>query len=305
MIRSRFTLYKTIDDNTLTTLDIKIVESKFYYSLSSDSKELTLGEELYTYYLGNVPEYWEPNTNDLIINRTLNLENISSLFGEDGLTNKGNKLGVGARIYSRTSDFSIAKDLDNDLDHTMDMLDMHFTHVFLPATIRGKVQVELFIYLKESVESGFNHATVKGTQLGIIDAFEIIVDGDGSAFPIIEVEKPGEPLWKLIASWNDVNSDYFESDNVKLELNRKHGMYDYIFKDSKPSRTMLFEIMSNVMTQIIYKVINDELYDSENSEEQSITSIIDYWIETYDIHTGTFESISYTLRQSLEKGMIE
>ena len=305
MIRNRFTLYKTVDENILTTLDIKVLESKFYYSSASGIKELTLGEELYTYYLGNVPEFWEPNSNDLIINRTLNIKDISLLFSEEGLTNKGNKLGLGAIIYSRTSDFSIVKDLDYELDHTMDMLDIHFTHVFLPAVMRGKVQVEIFIYLKDSVEPGLNHASEKGTQLGLIDAFEIVVDGDGSAFPIVEVEKPGEPLWKLITSWNDVNSDYFESDNVKLELNRKHGMYDYIFRDSKPSRTMLFEIMSNVMTQIIYKVINDELYDSETSEEQSITSIIDYWIETYQVQTGTFESISYTLRESLEKGMIE
>lgn len=305
MIKNSLFLYKTLNDDLLDNLDIEITNINFSYTEQSAVTELTFDQqEFYKFYLGTVPEYWEPNENDLSVYREMKINNINQLFDVNGIADGNTTLGLGAKIHSKTSDFSKTIDLGYEI-RKGDLIDkLEFNYTFEPSTLRGNIFVEIFIYNKINPENVLGFANEKGINLGVIDVFEIIVDGDGSAFPIVEVKKQDEPLWKLVMNWNDLNNELFDQDNVRLEINVKHKMYDYIFKDSKPSRVLLFEIMSNVMSQIIFKAVYDPLYDPASKEEQSITSVVEYWVEVYNVDITSFENISHSLRLNLENEMV-
>lgn len=305
MIKSSLSLYRTLNDEMLQDLSIDIMSTAFSYNDQNELTELTFDqEELNKFYLGTVPEFWEPNENNLIVERELRLNKIEILFGEKGIANKATTLGVAAKIHSRSSDFSQTFDLNCELKVSDSQKIIKFKHEFEKSTLRGNIYIEIFLFNKYTPKYNLDFANENGTNLGVIDGLEIVVDGDGSTFPIVEVKKSGEPLWKLVMNWNDLNNEAFEQENVRLEINIKHQMYDYIFQDRKPSRMMLFEIMSNVMSQITYSAINDPLFDPSSSEEQSIASVVMYWVQVYNIDTSTFESISYSLRRNLENEMV-
>lgn len=305
MIKNSLFLYKTINDGLLDVLNIEISNINLSYEEQNTVTDLTFDrEKLYKFYLGTVPEYWEPNENNLIVSRELSINNIECLFEDDGVANEDTTLGIAAKIHSRTSDFSKTIDLDYDIKKESLVNKVEFNYTFEPATLRGNVFVEIFIFNKYTSKNVLGFANEKGINLGIIDAFEIVVDGDGSTFPIVEVKKPDEPLWKLVMNWNDLNTELFDQENIRLEVNVKHKMYEYIFRDSKPSRVLLFEIMSNVMSQIIFKAVHDTLYDPSLKEEQSITSVVEYWIMVYNIDISSFENISHSLRLNLESEMV-
>src|SRR5699024_1558083 len=145
-----------------------------------------------------------------------------------------------------------------------------------------------------------NFASKKGVELGVIDHLQFIVDGDGSTFPIIEEERPGKSLWQLVMKWNDVSADPFDVEYIRVEMNKSHYMYDYMFKDTKPSAFLLSEIMSNVMAQVIYKAVNDDSFTDSPDDTESIANVVSYWISTYEIDITSLENISYTLRNNLE-----
>src|SRR5699024_2090927 len=99
MIKNSLFLYKTLNNQLLNDLNVEILETVFSYNDKSDVTELTLEEdELYKYYLGTVPEYWEPSEKNLNIHRTLKLNNVELLFGSGGIANGESKIGIGAKI---------------------------------------------------------------------------------------------------------------------------------------------------------------------------------------------------------------
>src|SRR5699024_1595168 len=183
------------------------------------------------------------------------------LFEEDGLTTSKNILGIGAHLFSRTSNFQETVPLEATLDEKSGKTKVFYRQDFLPSSLRGEVTVEVFIYLKEISRNAPYLADQVGLKLGNIDSFKFAVDGEGSMFPINEAGRPGQPLWKLETRWTDINSDSFDSNNVLLELNNKHVMYEQLHKSTRPSRYLLNEILSNVIAQIIFKATEDPSFE--------------------------------------------
>ena len=91
---------------------------------------------------------------------------------------------------------------------------------------------------------------LEGVNLNIenLEAFSILVDGDGSVFPIEEVEEVGGPLWKVDFNWTDIESDSFSSSNVKLLLNRAHPIYNYLYNEKhNVNKYLMNEIILSAM----------------------------------------------------------
>jgi len=305
MIKNSLFLYKTLNNQLLDKINIEIIDTTFSYEEKGENIKLTIdNNEFEKYYLGSVPEYWEPDEKELNIHRTFKLNNVETLFGDEGIAPHNSSIGLGVKIYSKSAQFSKNIDLGYELDNTMSELTFDFNYSFAPSTLRGSVFIEIFFFSKNNQTTNLGFANEQGINLGVINNFEIIVDGDGAAFPIVEVQRKGEPLWKLVMNWTDLNNENFDLENIRLEINVKHQMYDYIFKDAKPSRFLLFEIMTNVMAQIIYKAFNDNLYDPVSAEEESITRVVNYWIEAYSIDTNSLESINYSLQSNFEDEMV-
>ncbi|HFI0259200.1 TPA: hypothetical protein ACGOU2_002078, partial [Streptococcus suis] len=89
--------------------------------------------------------------------------------------------------------------------------------------------------------------------------------------------------------------------------NNKHRLFNQI-KDGKTpiSRGLMTEIMSQAMTLIISKVVEEnteELLTNEVLEDGTIISAVKYWITTFEIKTDSLIDISNSIRVKLEQSL--
>ena len=78
-------------------------------------------------------------------------------------------------------------------------LEITFDYNFEPSTIRGVINLDFFLYLKEVKDTLPYMANTQGMTLSYEDLnpIELVVDGVGSSFPITEFEDKEGPLWKI------------------------------------------------------------------------------------------------------------
>lgn len=299
---SNISMYKTINNEIYKKLDIKNINMCFSYTKDNEIVSIKLKDEdnIHSFYMGNSDSYWDVNLDDLIIERTFTLGNTKALFGNQGITTSDGELGIGVHIYSRSSNFQTTITLDEVITEDIICKDIKFKYIFKSGEIKGDIYFTIFIYLRKKIKNIPMYANIPGMKLGEIDNFKITVDGDGSIFPIVEVEKCGEPLWKVITDWTDIN-DTFDTDNVRIEINNKHHMHTYIYKATKPSQYLLLEILSNAIAQIIFKVTQDEDFVvEEESIPDSIRSVVEYWVDTFEVQIYSLETINYSIRKNIE-----
>ncbi|MDB6352156.1 hypothetical protein PH235_01120 [Trichococcus sp. K1Tr] len=303
MANNIISLYRTLNHSTLEKLELSSFETSFYSTEGDDEVPILLEnqDDTESYYMGKSDSFWDPNSNDLIVERSFVINNPKALFGIDGVTTNEGKLGIGVHIYSRSSNFQTTIPLTVAITEFSINHLVKFRHVFQPAEIKGEVIFSFFIYLANNIKNIPMFASIPGIRLGELISFKIIVDGDGSIFPVVEVEKSGEPLWNVITNWTDVNSDTFDTDNVRIEINSKHHMYDYIYKSTKPSQYLLVEVLSNAISQIIFQVVNDNDFEMDGEFiPGSIASVVLYWILTFEVNVASLEAINYSLRDKIE-----
>lgn len=303
MANNIISLFKTLSEDMLSKLDIHNLLTSFYYREGNIEVPLELEDqdELHSYYMGRSKNFWDPNINNLVVERSFEINNPKILFGDNGITTDEGLLGVGVHVYSRSSNFQTTIPINVTLSNNSRSVLVEFRHEFNPAQIKGEVDFSLFVYLKNDISYVPMFASIPGIKLGKLDSFKIIVDGDGSIFPVVEVEKLDEPLWNVIINWTDINSDSFDTDNVRIEINSKHHMYGYIYKSTKASQYLLVEIFSNALSQIIFRAVNDDDFEMDGEIiPNSIASVVIYWIQTFEVNVTSYESINYSLRKKIE-----
>ncbi|HEM3695720.1 TPA: hypothetical protein U1D08_001064 [Streptococcus suis] len=251
---------------------------------------------------------WMPENNDLVISQKIKFKNPEILFGVDGVTLEENTLGIGMHIHSRTAMFqqtiSKAEIRFDDLKN-----EYYVSHHFDSSVLRGKVNIETFIYTKEINKIYPKHAEIQGMKVsqGNLSELSLVIDGTGSVFPIGEFSEENGPLWKMEFGNFDATVDMMSFDNLRLLLNNKHRLFNQI-KDGKTpiSRGLMAEIMSQAMTLIISKVVEEnteELLTNEVLEDGTIISAVKYWITTFEIKTDSLIDISNSIRVKLEQSL--
>ncbi|NRG98402.1 hypothetical protein HPA99_07515 [Streptococcus suis] len=251
---------------------------------------------------------WMPENNDLVISQKIKFKNPEILFGVDGVTLEENTLGIGMHIHSRTAMFqqtiSKAEIRFDDLKN-----EYYVFHHFDSSVLRGKVNIETFIYTKEINKIYPKHAEIQGMKVsqGNLSELSLVIDGTGSVFPIGEFSEENGPLWKMEFGNFDATVDMMSFDNLRLLLNNKHRLFNQI-KDGKTpiSRGLMTEIMSQAMTLIISKVVEEnteELLTNEVLEDGTIISAVKYWITTFEIKTDSLIDISNSIRVKLEQSL--
>lgn len=301
---NNISIYKTINNSLYRELEISHTDMYFSYT-EKDGDEIQIvmesQEDLHSFYMGKTNSFWDADINDLNIERTFIIGNPKVMFSKRGVTTEEGILGIGAHIYSRTSNFQTTIPLEQVITKDTENISVKFTHTFDKGEIKGDIYFSIFIYLTNPIKKVNMFAEIPGIRLGEIDSFKITADGDGSVFPIVEVERPGQPLWNLVADWTDINNDIFDINNIRIEINSSHHMYNYIYSGTKPSQYLLVEVLSNAIAQIIFKAVEDEDFEEESDLiPDSILSVVLYWIKTFEVDIHSFETISYSLRRNIE-----
>lgn len=302
---NKIALYRQFNSEMAMESSLNISEPEFSFLKDGTVTSLKTGnaDRKKQYYLDDVDEGWDVTQDDLRVERTVTFSDVSRLFGADGLLGTEGEIGIAAHVYSQTSGYQ-----DNipfgKFNVTQKFGEFRFRKAFEPAFLKGSIKVEIYLYVSKLGQEGPFFADIIGAKLGMISSFEIIVDGDGAVFPIVEVDKPGNPLWALVVVPGvDFATDQFSADNARLELNKKHPMFKQLAEaKTRIANYLMIEILANAMTQLIF--MGKEELDTLSSEDLiqgSLASAINYWIETFELEIDNFSETNSQLRLQLEE----
>lgn len=254
-----------------------------------------------TYLLDDPTVHWDAKIHDINFQYEIEINNPKFLFGDNGLTDSDGLLGVAIRWYSRDSSIlrihpvGVIKSTDLDFYQTANF-------EIEKGILRGKITLETIIYM---YRPSANQSVVAGTILGTLGAMNILIDGNSSMFPILEINDPSKPLWWVECYFDDPLYDSFTDDNVAIILNNGHRHSKHLkFNKGISSSPLLLEILASGIQIIIEEVKN--LGDWEDilnghSEPGSIGELIYYFVNTYSWDTSSPKTLLKSIREDFDK----
>lgn len=307
---NQISLYRKMTENMAKAAGMIIPTPLFKYDTEVGEKSLEIPKDFFgVLKVNDIDSFWSPEENNLILTQHFEFKHPSILYGKNGITMKGNKIGMAVHIHSRTSNYQETRDVGtiSNVDYP---IKVSFVKVFPASTIRGVIDLDFFLYLKEYESHNPIQASKAGMILseGDIANLTIVADGDGSSFPMSEFEDPNGPLWRLEKHWVEANIDTFDSSNINLSLNTKHKLFEQIKNGQRSiSRAMMGDIMVQAMSAIIQEVVIVEKISLEDTDAlpDSILASVQYWVNTFEIDISSIFSISNSMREYWDKEMIE
>ena len=255
-------------------------------SLSLMNQEGT--DHTFTALLRDENTIWNPDEYETSVVKSISLKSIRQLFGPDGIAPASAEIGVAvmwidAKAVQRGS-VSIGS-----FSARSRKLDFKFSHVFRRGTLRGTLILQTVLYLKSvgTVESNEKHlAHNTGSVFGILDEYQLIIDGNGSIFPIVIKDEPDGLLWSVrYDEGTDPMTDSFDEENVCIYLNRAHPLYNLIDGETPiKDNPLLVEILTTALL-VICNTAKEEIGDNWNSvitggtefDEGSIAQAMSYF----------------------------
>ena len=233
----------------------------------------------------------------------------SFLFGPNGLALEDAVIGIAVIWYSKTSNQRGISHV-GELKKGDIMKDCFFFMKFDKAELRGSVFLETVLYIKKPgmIKAGKNLANEEGTIIGILEKNEIILEGNGSIFPVVEVQDKYKPLWWL--EWNAVNplEDSFDEENVCIYINNIHPDYESLkMEDGLGNSPNLREIISTAIQLIILKIKDGEYWEEtikgDEFEFGSISHAVNYFIKSFDWNANEPEKFAMAIRKDFDQKM--
>lgn len=274
-----FNLFPILDDELYSRIGYEVNTFELSYYDDNEIHNLNVDDvsclkERYAVVTIEDPRYsWDPETHDIKISKSIQIKNPKLLFGENGITTETSTLGIAVMWISHDSNQRgsiplISFDVN---DQTVKAV---LNYDFKKSQLRGSITLQTVVYLKHSgSDSKITYmAKDSGTILGVLDNIQMLIDGDGSSFPIATVSEPGEPLWRVFYNRNaDPFQDRFDEENVCIMLNDQHPQFDKLkVKDSFKESQIFIEVLSSALLVIVQSV-----KDSVGEEWESLLSSSD------------------------------
>lgn len=311
-MNNEISFFPLLNSNQLNRIGFEASEYGFLYTYEGDTRLLnsnSLEEKRSSSdFIKIIDEHgeWTPDKHELSYRKTITINNHRFLFGENGVSCKDATLGIAIGWTSKTSN-QRGIEIVGYFDSNEEYVNYHYEGVFLPGTIKGKITFEVILFLAESGNPGLNEshlANKSGMVLGSLEIVNIFIDGDGSMFPIVEVQEPSQPLWWVNCDWIDPTTDSFTEENVKICLNRSHAAYRAMFSNNVMNSPLLLEIVASSISIILLKLKDgeywEEILSKSNFEIGSIAQAAIYFIETFDLEMNSPEKLALTIRNGLE-----
>lgn len=254
---------------------------------------------------------WHPETYNLQITVAGNINMPAHLFGPKGIASKKNgRLGIAVLWMSRDSSMRGIEPVA-DFTNQCQPFDYSKLLTFPAHTLRGTLVLRTVIYLKKAGEPSNDEAhltTVTGTILGVLDETRIIIDGNGSVFPVVEKADKSMPLWWVDCTWEDPTEDLLVEENFCLYLNTAHADYPSLSLNSGLKHAPLFQdIIASSIAIMITEVLSDDAYRTQTITGSglmpgSVSAAVNYFLKIYEIDTGLVNHqalLAKSIRQKL------
>lgn len=254
-----------------------------------------------TFQLLDPKVHWDPEIHEVEFHFEFEIENPRFLFGKNGLTDDEGILGVAIRWYSRDS-----AQMRIEPVATLKSTDSNFYHKknlkIEKGILRGKLTLEVILYMHQPSP---NQHIVGGTILGTLGSTNILIDGNSSMFPILEIDDPSKPLWWVECNFEDALYDSFTDDNVSIILNVGHRHARQLKLDKGiGSSPLLIEILASGIQTIIEEAKNAGDWEdilNNKSEPGSIGEAIYYFVSVFSWDTSSPKTLLKSIREDFDK----
>ena len=313
-----YNLFPIIDEDLLESIEYQIDDVNLSYFDDGETHNLDVDNLLNLKQKNTVVTIkdsrlvWEPENYELRIIKSITIKKPQLLFGENGITNNDSTLGLAVMWISTKSNqrgiipFSSFK-------HDSETVTATFSNIFKHSQLRGSIVLKTVLYLKEpSITFDFKYmANETGTIVGTLDTIEMLIDGDGSSFPIVTVSKENEPLWSVFYNESaDPSTDSFDEENVCIMLNDMHPQFDSLkIKDSFKESQIFVEVISSALMIIIQSVkesVGDDweamLSDTE-VEPGSIAQAIRGFVKDLNWDVSSPNNLSVSIRKFFDENL--
>lgn len=253
---------------------------------------------------------WNPDHYNLRIRRQFSFQNYICLFGKNGIACSNAVIGIAVIWMSYDSRQRGAIEI-GELKSDGKPVTFKMNFPFNVAQLRGMVELRTVLYIKQAGTPNAEEmhlANTYGCLLGELEEyFQFEIDGNGSAFPIFEISKPGEPLWMISCDWENAAEDQF-SDTVSISLNTAHKNYRYIDrKNSKFDAQLLSEIIASALTVMLQKLKQspDEweiaMEGGDKCAKGSVCEAVSYFCNVLHFDTTSPENMALSIRKYLDR----
>lgn len=295
--KEKFTKNNTIDitfsyekNNEMRPLDLKPIDG-----LSDDC-----------YQIDDTNNDWYVEEDVFYLSGSVNIRDNSFLFGPNGVAVHDAQIGIAIMFSSGDSRHrGVVKIGDFKANETVDL---PYMHKFQKGEFRGKVVFEVILYISKPGDPRSDEnflANVEGFRVGVLKTFNVVMDGEGSWFPVYEKYMPDEPLWRLECDLRDPEYSMF-SDNVELQINKAHKNYKYLDITSNTfNQQLMAEVISQSISTMIFKLKLQE-YDWDNTMnatdylDGSVSQVIKYFMDTMDCDPSEIDTLAYSVRKNIE-----
>lgn len=288
---NRIESFPMLSGNIISELNIKLKSLHANYSQNGLSNELSFvkDEEHQNDYILDNNGVWSSFTNNLQIKGEIVIGNYNILFDEYKIAEKSTTLGIALTYIEKESTKIYSKTI-GEINYTGkdDEKTIKFDLNFEAGELSPLLIVEFSIYVKEIKQDDNSiFAKKSGAVLGDFLSLNLIIEGQGSEFPIVMIEDKKLPLWDMEVDFEDFE-DIFSQDKICLKINRLHKDFSKLGVDKISNNNTLVwkEILSGFFTNIF--LMSGEIDNLENiyNEEQipgTIGSFLKFLIITFNI----------------------
>ncbi|MBP3966254.1 hypothetical protein [Paenibacillus lignilyticus] len=305
-------LFPVLSDELMVKIGFEAGNYEFKYHINGLEHPLTSSSYDTQARLDNIQisderSEWTPDIHDLSIKRTYTINNPVFLFGVNGIVAEDAEIGIALMWASKTSNQRGVKVIGGIRKNSGGIV-FDFETVFPPGQLKGSMGFETILFLKEPglrKDTERHLANSTGITLGSLDICHIIIDGNGSVFPIVEVEEKSQPLWWVKCDWTDPMGDRFEEENVRICINKAHPNYSLLkLEDGFKESPLLIDIIASALQIIIQKVKESEFWNEivsgQNFESGSVAEAINYFLNTFNWNPYSPEDLALSIRRDFD-----
>ena len=258
---------------------------------------------------------WHPEDYDLIAECRSIITTPAFFFGPNGLASNNGIIGVAIMWTAPDASIRGVEPIGELSKNEMGPCEIRGNVRFPSQLLRGTLVMQTVLYLKRRgniAENEKHLACFTGTILGVLDETKVIIDGNGSLFPIHMVSNLTEPLWWVQCNWEDPTQDSFTDDNFCIYLNSAHKDFAALNdNEGIKNSPLLMEIICSSLQLLVMKVLNDDVYRDNTIQGNglnpgSISSVINYFIHLYSwaYDPGNPDVLARDIRRSMMKMML-
>lgn len=305
-----FALFPTLSEDLKQK--IRIQESPYNFFYTNDDIRHVLeckdfgASNTFGLFEENGP--WNADEYNFGFSKTYKIRFQNCLFGRDGIVCQNAELGIAIVWTSVDSKQRGVIPANGSVKYSNDTTEIKVEHLFEKAQLRGSIGLQTVLYIKKPgtpFDDESHLANSYGFILGELSNDILLLDGNGSEFPVLINNEPGQPLWRVKCEWDDPKTDSF-SESISIILNEGHPNFTFIDKKSPNyNQAMIMEIFSQALLVIITKLKQDETYWNDTINENdlspgSVSEAVAYFVNTLNWDSESVENTSLSIRKFFE-----